>query len=259
MSLPVEIKIVFEDESLAVLAKPPNLIVNNAETTKGILTLQDWVGKRYEIAKIPKENYSSIVEARELEEFYLRGGIVHRLDKDTSGLIIIAKNPESFYFLKKQFMDRKISKNYTALVHGRVSPAKGEIVAPIERDPSFRMRYFVGVGGREAKTFFEVKNYYRKDEDSSEKAGLFTLLSLIPETGRTHQLRVHLKHLGHPLVSDPLYGDKKTYKDDILWCPRVFLHATSIGFSHPKTGLWLKISTDLPEDLSSTLSTLTLY
>lgn len=234
--LTMEPKILFEDESVLVIDKPAGWIVNEASTTGDTPVLQSWLAKNFgfEISK----------------SFEYRSGIVHRLDKETSGVLVIAKNPESFESLQKQFKDRQIKKTYLALVHGRVGEVKGAIEVPVGRLPWRRDRFGILPGGRAALTEFTVIDYYKKGND------LFSLLSLSPKTGRTHQIRIHLKYLGHSIVADDFYAGRKTSRKDKLWCPRLFLHAYKIEFVNPQTGKKLEVQSDLPWDLKNSLASL---
>ena len=171
---------------------------------------------------------------------------MHRLDKETSGILIVAKTKKAFENLQQQFKDRKISKTYTALVHGQVEPKEGTIEAPVGRLPWRRDRFGVLPGGREATTGYKVREYYKD----------YTLLELKPKTGRTHQIRIHLKHLGHPVVADTFYAGRKTARADRLWCPRLFLHASGISFTHPETGKEISFKSKLPADLLQVLTNL---
>jgi len=218
-------KILFEDDYILAIDKPSGWVVNDSETSHNNLTLQDWVAKNF---KFQTSN------SREL-----RSGIVHRLDKPTSGVILVAKTKEIYDFLQSQFADRVIAKTYVALVHGKVEPKEGIIDAPVGRLPWKRTKFGVFPEGRAALTKYKVINYFHD----------YTLLELYPKTGRTHQLRVHLKHINHPIVSDPLYVGRKTLREDIKIWPRLFLHAKSIEFNHPITGRIIKIEVPLPADL----------
>lgn len=213
--------ILFEDKSLLIIDKPAGWVVNDSETAHSNPILQDWIAENYDF---------ETAKSREL-----RGGIVHRLDKETSGIILIAKTKEAFENLQKQFADRKVKKIYTALTHGILKTKKGNINAPIGRLPWKRTKFGVWDGGREASTDYKVIENYKD----------FTLLNLFPKTGRTHQLRVHLKHIGHPIVGDYLYAGRKTARADRKWCPRIFLHASEITFKHPETGKKINIKSDL--------------
>jgi len=225
-------KILYQDESIAVLNKPAGLVVNRAETTKK-QTLQDWVEKNL------KSQISNLK--------YFRSGIIHRLDKDTSGIILIAKTREAFENLQRQFKERRIEKHYIALVHGEVKPAEGIIRVPISRSPFDRKKFGIFLGGKEAETRYKVLSIKYKG------GSFYSLLELEPRTGRTHQIRVHLKYLGHPIVGDKFYAGRKTFRADCLWCPRQFLHASAISFFHPKTTERLEFYSSLPKDLKSAL------
>ena len=252
-------KIIFEDQHLMVIDKPPGLVVDKSETQRKE-TLQDILQNDY---KIPVE----------------RGGIVHRLDKDTSGVMLIAKTTQSLEKLQVQFKDRQTKKEYLALVHGLIKEG-GIMQGAIGRNPRDRSKFtvlenseglFAGRQGKEAETEYNpVKNLqftiynlqsifqsfnkiqFRKLERLNYNQ--FTLVLCKPLTGRTHQIRVHLKHLGFPLVADEKYAGRKVYRLDHRWCPRQFLHAKKIGFYHPETDLWMEFEADLPDDLQKVLS-----
>jgi 23S rRNA pseudouridine1911/1915/1917 synthase len=222
-------KIIFEDKELLVIDKPAGMIVNRAETTRKEETVQDWI----------KNNFNFPIAALA----NLRNGIVHRLDKETSGLLLIAKTPKTFAGLQKQFKERKIAKRYLALTHGKVEPRQGIIQASISRNPFDRKKFGVFLGGREAKTNYRVKEYYRFNNED------YSFLELAPATGRTHQIRVHLKFIGHPIVADEKYVGRKTLRKDLEWCPRLFLHAAALSFLHPVSYRRLNLVSKLPSDL----------
>ncbi|MEK7610953.1 MAG: RluA family pseudouridine synthase [Patescibacteria group bacterium] len=252
-----EPQIIFEDSEMLVINKPPGMIVNRSDTAKGEVTLQDWVLSCIFRHSRESGNLDAWIpdqvrddENEKDEEFFSRSGIVHRLDKDTSGVMLIAKSTENFQRLKDQFKTRKVKKFYLALAHGRFEKREGEISAPIDRNPQNRFRFAIIEGGRAATTLYQVTTVYEREGE------VYSLVSLEPLTGRTHQIRVHLNHLGHPLVSDSLYLGAKTLKKDLLFCPRIFLHALSIGFFHPKNDSWMKVEAELPDDLTSTLKLL---
>jgi len=226
----------YEDDYLMVLNKPSGWIVNDSATVGNNDVLQKWLIEnfQYEIANSVEE----------------RSGIVHRLDKETSGALIVAKTKEAFYLLQTQFKEREVKKSYLALCHGRFSEDKGVVSATVGRLPWNRERFGVLSGGRESETGFEVKSYYKKDKDE------FTLVQFYPKTGRTHQIRIHAKFLNHPLVSDTFYAGRKTSRKDRTWCPRLFLHAVSIDFTHPVMGHKVKVETTLAEDLQKVLNSL---
>ena len=182
----------------------------------------------------------------------MRNGIVHRLDKETSGILLIAKTKASFEELQRQFKERIVHKTYIALVHGRVERGEvdGVIDAPVGRLPWRRDRFGVLPDGREAVT------EYKKIDDYVLENDKFSLLELKPKTGRTHQIRIHLKHIGHPIVADEFYAGRKTARHDRKWCPRLFLHAGGITFLHPITRKEISFKSDLPQDLSVALANL---
>ena len=172
----------------------------------------------------------------------LRPGIVHRLDKDTSGLMIIAKNARTQAALVEQMKHHQIVKRYLALVEGNVALDQGSIDAPIGRDIRHRQQMAItSVGSREARTHFRVL----------ERFSRHTLLLLQLETGRTHQIRVHLKAIGHPVVGDPVYGSGSTIRGVTL--KRQFLHSYQLKFTHPTSGALLELEVALPEDLQQVL------
>jgi 23S rRNA pseudouridine1911/1915/1917 synthase len=242
----MEPKIIFEDEQILLIDKPAGMIVNRADTTKDVVTVQDWVERNYQIVKLPN------CEFENQSDFVKRAGIVHRIDKETSGILLIAKTEEAFNNLQNQFKERKVKKRYLALVHGKLAQKEGEINAPVGRLPWNRERFGVFPEGKDAKTNYRVVQSTKCKVQSHEED--LTLVELTPETGRTHQIRVHMQFLGHPLVGDEFYAGRKQARDDRKWCPRVFLHASYIGFFHPKTEKWLEFSCDLPEELKNPIS-----
>lgn len=172
----------------------------------------------------------------------LRPGIVHRIDKDTSGLIMAAKNDKAHASLAAQLKAHTVTRKYYALVHGNVSHDQGTVDAPIGRDPHDRKMYTViERNSKHAVTHFQVV----------ERFGDYTLLELKLETGRTHQIRVHMKFIGHPLVGDPLYGRSKGIKMD-----GQALHAAVLGFDHPEDGHYLEFSAPIPSDMEEVLQSL---
>ncbi|KRM07470.1 RluA family pseudouridine synthase [Lentilactobacillus farraginis] len=170
-----------------------------------------------------------------------RPGIVHRIDKDTSGLLMVAKNDDAHRALSEQLKAKKNLRKYVALVHGRIKENTGVINAPIGRSPKDRKKQAVVLNGRPAITHFKVL----------ERFADYTLVSCRLETGRTHQIRVHMQYIGHPLVGDPLYGPKKTIHGN-----GQFLHAQELGFEHPRTHELMIFSAPLPEVFEKTLRTL---
>lgn len=166
----------------------------------------------------------------------LRPGIVHRLDRDTSGVMVVAKNDQAQVALSDQFRERSVRKYYWAVVHGQVTPSRGIVAAPLSRDPRHRTRMRVDERGREARTTYRV---LRRFEAHS-------LLLLQLHTGRTHQIRVHLSHLGHPLVGDPLYGGRRGGGPPF---DGVALHSGRLSFDHPGTGKRLTLHAPVPADM----------
>lgn len=272
-----KLTIIYEDDFMLVLEKPAGLVVNKSETISEE-TLQDQLS-----------DYFNLGEDLGIGE---RAGIVHRLDRETSGLMVIAKTHKAYEYLQAQFKERKIQKEYTALVHGIIRVDRGEIDAAIGRVGSFG-KFGVVSGGREAKTAYQVEGRYEiseeifhrilypsnevrsPDYDSSRyrsnnismtksrvnylsnHAREYTLVTLMPKTGRTHQIRVHLKSIGHCVVSDLIYAPSKLLKFDLLWCKRLFLHAKSLEFIHPGTGKRIFFESSLPVDLTAALGQLT--
>jgi 23S rRNA pseudouridine1911/1915/1917 synthase len=176
-----------------------------------------------------------------------RPGIVHRLDRDTSGLILVAKRERTRRALQRQFKERLVRKAYLALLDGHLQPAWGRIEAPIGRDPHHRQRMAVLRGGREAVTEYHVLEQF--SHQTGPAAGDYTLVEAEPKTGRTHQIRVHFASIGYPVVGDSVYGRRRPQ----LPLPRQFLHAWKLGFKHPETGQRMNLEAPLPPDLSSVL------
>lgn len=264
-----EPQIIFQDDSILVIDKTAGWVTNRAESVHGS-TIQDWVEQNHflDIA-----NRDSSFDQADLDVFLSRSGVVHRLDKDTSGLLIIAKTPQAFVNLQQQFQDRIVKKTYLALVHGRVESKEGTISVPVGRQVFNRKKFGIIPDGRPSVTGYEVVDNFITDPNQSsifassttkpssliKATGIyphktdvesFTLLKLSPQTGRTHQIRVHLKYINHPIVSDPLYLGHKTLKKDLHWCPRLFLHAHQLNFLHPRTHTQLHFTSPLPKDLS---------
>lgn len=249
----MDIPIVFEDEVMIVINKPAGVVVNRADTTAKIETVQDWIERR--TGGKEKDEEMAGDESEIEKEFKSRGGIVHRLDKDTSGVLVIAKTVAAFENLKNQFKDRKTIKKYSVLVHGKMQSARGRVEAPIERSPFNRMHFGVFPGGREALTeYCTVGNYELPTQNLGQNA--LSLLEVTPHTGRTHQIRVHMKHLGHAVVSDPIYGGRKQIREDLKWCPRLFLHAAKLEIEHPLSGKKSVFEARLPDELKGVLQTL---
>ncbi|MGD1118661.1 MAG: RluA family pseudouridine synthase [Dehalococcoidales bacterium] len=222
----IPLKIIYEDADLLVIDKPAGLAVHPAPGTPDHTLVNAVL------------NYLPGLAA---DDGSVRPGIVHRLDKDTSGLILVAKNRVAQANLSDQFKSRTVSKSYLVLVKGRLTPEKGIIEADIGRDPHHRQRMAVVAGGREARTDYRVIRYY----------GNYTLLEIKPETGRTHQIRVHLAAIGFPVAGDTTYGEKSPR------FPRQFLHAHKLRFQLPSTGAFVEFESSLPEDLEKALAEIT--
>ncbi len=223
-SIPLEI--IYEDEDLLVINKVAGMVVHPAPGHADDTLVNALLACYPELQGVEG----------------LRPGIVHRLDKDTSGLIIVAKNAPTQAALIEQMKQHQVVKRYLALVEGIVSLDHGSIDAPIGRDPRHRQQMTItATGSREARTHFRVL----------ERFSRHTLLLLKLETGRTHQIRVHLKAIGHPVVGDPVYGSGNTRGN--LSLKRQFLHAYQLKFTHPITGKTLELEAPLPEDLKAVL------
>ncbi len=227
-SIPLDIK--YEDDDLIVLSKPAGMVVH---PTYGHAT-----GTLVNALLAHTPELSGIGGV-------VRPGIIHRLDKDTSGLMIVAKNDFSHQALSQELKDRKIKRTYLTLVHGRFKEKEGTVNAPIGRSPKFRQKMVVmGTAAREAVSRYHVLAVY---DD-------YSLVSVSLETGRTHQIRVHMKYINHPVVGDQLYGFGKSKRD--LGLDRQFLHAYKLEFTHPKTGKKMVFEDKLPPDLQKALDRL---
>lgn len=243
---PLPLNIVYEDDELMLINKPPGMVVHPGSGNYSGTLLNG-------VAWYLKEQNPGVSE-----ENLPRFGMVHRIDKNTSGLLILAKTEKAMRHLARQFFDHTIQRQYVALVWGDVQNDEGTIVAHVGRH--MRMRklfeaYPDGEHGKEAITHYRVK----------ERFGYVTLVECILETGRTHQIRVHMKHIGHPLFSDDFYGGDKIVKGTVYAkykqfvencfaiCPRQALHAKTLGFIHPGTGKEMFFDTDLPADISDVI------
>jgi 23S rRNA pseudouridine1911/1915/1917 synthase len=233
----IPLEIVFEDEHLIVINKPAGLVVHPAAgVPSGTL------------ANALAFHFQQLSHAGSV-----RPGIVHRLDKDTSGLLVAAKTETAHEHLADQFRAREVFKSYVALVFGVVKQASGRIEQPIARDPRNRTRMAVVPGGRGAVSLYKVRRSYNS----------FTLLDVELKTGRTHQIRVHLSWLKHPVVGDELYAGGRDnnvqnvqLRAQIRKLKRQFLHAEQLGFTHPVTGAAMKFTAALPEELTQLLTAL---
>ena len=227
---PIPLEAVYEDAELLVVIKPPGMVVHPAHGVRSG-TLVNALLHRY-----PDLDRSGDDQ---------RPGIVHRLDRDTSGLIVVARDEETRAHLQEQFRARTVRKRYLTLLEGRLDPPEGRIEAAIGRDPRHRKRMTVfppDHGGREAVTIYRVLDCFER----------FTFAEAEPRTGRTHQIRVHFSYVGHPVVGDRVYGRRK----QTLHCPRQFLHAQRLAFRLPSTGEFAEFTAPLPDDLEQVLQAL---
>lgn len=221
-SLPLDI--VYEDEDLLVVNKEKGMVVHPSKAHQTGTLVNALLNHTDQLATINGTH---------------RPGIVHRIDRDTSGLLVVAKNDECYQALAKQFQERTIKRSYLALVHGAIPHEYGTIEAPIGRDPKDRKNMTVLTEGREAVTYFEVVERINQQ---------FTVIKCSLKTGRTHQIRVHLKYIGFPVVGDTKYGQKKTFQDD-----GQALHAQELGFEHPRTKEWMDFEVAPPESFNNYL------
>jgi 23S rRNA pseudouridine1911/1915/1917 synthase len=219
---PLPLVVMFQDENIVVINKPAGLSVHPGPGHPDGTLVNALLAHCPDIKGIGGA---------------IRPGIVHRLDKDTSGLLVVAKTEQAHQDLAAQFKGHSVTKGYLALAKGVVRPARGQIDAPIARDPRHRKRMAVVGGGREARTRYRVL----------ELLDSYSLLELYLETGRTHQARVHLAFLGHPLLGDAVYGKRSPLLG------RHFLHAHHLGFRHPGSGEPVEFRSDLPDDLRQTV------
>ena len=225
----IELDIVYEDEELLVINKPRGMVVHPAPGNEtGTLVNA--------VLYHCKGNLSGINGA-------LRPGIVHRIDKDTTGLLVVAKTDNAHAFFSEALKDRSLSRKYLALVHGNIKEDEGRVNAPLARSTEDRKKMAVAKkNGREAITDYTVL----------ERFGAYTLVLCKLKTGRTHQIRVHMRHIGHPIVGDKTYGVKK----EEFSLEGQLLHAGIIGFKHPKSGEEISLSAPLPEDFEKVLGVL---
>ncbi|HEL1619580.1 TPA: RluA family pseudouridine synthase [Streptococcus suis] len=222
----IPLEIVYQDEDVAVVNKPQGMVVHpSAGHTSGTLVN----ALLYHVKDLSGING------------VLRPGIVHRIDKDTSGLLMIAKNDEAHTKLAAELKDKKSLRKYWAIVHGNLPNDRGMIEAPIGRSEKDRKKQAVTAKGKEAVTRFQVL----------ERFGDYTLVELTLETGRTHQIRVHMAYIGHPVAGDEAYGPKKTLKGH-----GQFLHARTLGFTHPRTGEVVEFTAEAPAIFQETLEKL---
>jgi len=223
---PIPLDIVYEDADILVVNKPAGMVVHPAAGHRSGTLVNALLAHCPDVASTGE---------------VFRPGIVHRLDKDTSGLIIVAKNERARLELQRQFKAHQVEKRYLALVEGRLEPPQGVVKASIGRDPRHRKRMAVVEGGREAITEYRVIEYLPQH----------TLVEIRPRTGRTHQIRVHMAWLGHPVAGDPVYGHRRG-----LPLPRQFLHAYALEIRLPSTGKPRRFQAPLPPELQAVLDEL---
>lgn len=215
----IPLDIVYEDNDILVVNKPQGMVVHPAPGS--------WSGTLVNALLYHCQNLSGI-------NGVIRPGIVHRIDKDTSGLLMVAKNDEAHHNLAQQIKNHEVARNYRAIVHGSLAEPSGTIDAPIGRDPKSRKKMAVVFkNSKKAITHYYVLNRFMN----------FTEIKAVLETGRTHQIRVHMAYLKHPILGDPLYGPKK----NPFGLQGQVLHAEFLAFRHPKTGQLMEFTADLPE------------
>lgn len=222
----IKLDIVFEDNDVIVVNKPQGMVVHPAPGHPD----HTLVNALLYHTELPDINGT------------FRPGIVHRIDKDTSGLLMVAKSEKALKSLSQQLKDKTSRRKYLALVHGSFKESSGTINAPLGRSLKDRKKQAVVNGGRNAVTHFKVLERFGNE---------YTLVQCQLETGRTHQIRVHMKYINHPLVGDPLYGPRKTIKGK-----GQFLHAAELGFKHPSTGEEMDFKAPLPEIFKKTITNL---
>jgi len=222
----IPLKIIYADADVIVIDKPPNLVVHPGPGHPSGTLVNALLFHFPEIAQVGPE---------------LRPGIVHRLDQDTSGVMVVARSPRAWSFLHDQFKNRIVWKTYLALAWGRMSETEGKLSWPLGRHPKEGARMSVRARSpKRAETFFQVQRAFKDT----------TLLEVKPVTGRTHQIRVHLAAAGHPVCGDPVYGRKREPRE----FPRIFLHAHTLSFLHPETEERLTFASPLPPDLEAVIS-----
>ena len=222
----LNLNIVYEDETVVVVDKPTGMVVHPAAGNLDNTLVNGLLYEVLDLQGIKGE---------------VRPGIVHRIDKNTSGLLMVAKNDLAVKDLEEQLKNHTVTRLYVGLVAGVISEDRGRIDAPIGRDPMDRKKMAVVKDGKPAITNFKVLERYKKA----------TLCEFKLETGRTHQIRVHMKYIGHPLVGDPEYGNKKLVSET-----GQYLHAKVLGFIHPKTKEYMEFTSELPEYFTQYLNTL---
>jgi len=241
----MDIEIVYEDESTIVVNKPVGAVVNRADSVHGE-TIQAWF----------ESNYQDCFKGVTDRTYLMRSGVCHRLDKETSGCLMIAKTPDALKYYLRLFKDRKIKKTYSALVHGRVEPVEGDIVLPLKRSIFDREKWRVYYDGKKAFTSWKVVQRFSYPGHEQWKNSL-TLLKVNLKTGRTHQIRVHMSFLGWPIFSDEKYMNNKLALEDRKQLSHHFLHAENLKFVNI-FGEKTSVTAKLPNDADRFLKTLML-
>jgi 23S rRNA pseudouridine1911/1915/1917 synthase len=221
----LDLNIIFEDEDIIVINKPAGIVVHQGMNVREE-TLQEYVLKHCTLSPLGQEG---------------RSGVVHRLDRDTTGAIVFAKSNRAFQHLTRDFSRHAIEKRYTCIVQGSPTLNTGKIEIPIARQTNDKIKMIACPSGKSAKTVWTI---HRRFEH-------FTWMDVRIYTGRTHQIRVHMHYIGHPVGGDLVYG----YGGDFIF-PRIMLHAESIAFFHPRTGAYLSLTAPLPQDFSDVLEEL---
>ncbi len=221
----IPLDIVYEDDAVIVVNKPQGMVVHPAPGHPDNTLVNAILG------------HTKLTGINDV----LRPGIVHRIDKDTSGLLMVAKTQAAQVSLAAQLKAKTSSRQYLAIVHGNLKEDRGTVTAPLGRDPKDRKKQAVVAGGRAAVTHFTVL----------ERFGSYTLVRCVLETGRTHQIRVHMAYIHHPVAGDPLYAPKRTLPGN-----GQFLHAATLGFTHPVSGQWCEFQVDPPQIFEKTLADL---
>ena len=219
----LQLNIVYEDDDLLVINKPQWLVVHPASSYHEPTLVHGLLHQVDELSTI---------------NGVIRPGIVHRIDKDTSGLLVVAKNDQSHQYLSNELLEHKIKREYIALVYGDFTETEGTIDAPIQRHPQNRLKMAVIATGKHAKTHFNV----------IERFGKYTLVHCVLETGRTHQIRVHMAFIHHPVVGDPIYGPK-----EVIGEKGQFLHAEKLTFIHPTKKEQMTFTAKLPQNFEDFL------
>lgn len=238
----LSLDVVFEDDHLIAINKPPGLVVHPATSHRKSTLVHGLLHHCDHLADLGGP---------------LRPGIVHRLDKDTSGIIVVAKENSAYRHLSRQFKEKLVYKEYSALVYGNLRQSSGQFTDPIRRHPKNRKKMGIIAGGREAATFWWLELLF----------GEVSLVKVVIKTGRTHQIRVHFSHAHHPVVGDATYGGKKRVKSvqnslvraRLSKVKRQMLHARRLALEHPATGKKLELLAPLPEDMSDLIEFLQRY